>query len=331
MKVYFILVLTFVYSWQVACLLENGTEVTDNLPENILDRLSSMEEGMMSMEENIISMEEDMISMEEGMMLMEEGMIVKEVYYKNEIMKLREDVATRSYDLSSLPLGTILPYLPSLEWPAQPDKAGIPDGWMTCNGQAVPEGPWRNLMVPNLNDIDNGKGLFLRGSSYELAGTIQLDAIQSHKHEDSGHTHSDGGHTHRDFGHKHHDPGHTHSGSYATSTSKNDDFDYHKNDKIGVINVGYRSLPRSFTNIQSSSANISTNSANILSSKASIGSPSGKDVHVDTETRPANMRVVWIIKIQPAGWTPSANICYKGRGNAITYIVWAKLGSQLHH
>ena len=54
-------------------------------------------------------------------------------------------------------------------------------------------------------------GLFLRGDSQEMAGVIELDAVQKHSHEDAGHTHVDSGHTHIDLGHTHVDAGHSHT------------------------------------------------------------------------------------------------------------------------
>ena len=57
-----------------------------------------------------------------------------------------------------------------------------------------------------------------------------------------------------------------------------------------------------YANIQSSTANIASSSANIQTGQANIGPPI--DARTADETRPGNMRVVYIIKIQHAGWTP---------------------------
>lgn len=64
------------------------------------------------------------------------------------------------------------------------------------------------------------------------------------------------------------------------------------------------SIPSAAANIESSSAVLSTTSVDLQKAQADIGLPTGDNVRIATETRPANMRVVYIMKIQPSDWVP---------------------------
>ncbi len=64
-----------------------------------------------------------------------------------------------------------------------------------------------------------------------------------------------------------------------------------------VYKIYFGSVPEAKANIQSSKANITSARANIQFAKASIGDPTGECIRTADDTRPANMRVVWIMKI----------------------------------
>ncbi len=201
------------------------------------------------------------------------------------------------YDV--LPLGTILPWLPTPGSPGVPDS--IPSGWVECNGSYITEGPWYNLLTPNLNNPDDGFGLFLRGGNQSEAGKMETDAIQRHSHEDFGHNHIDNGHTHFDHGHAHTDAGHSHGhptyrAADTTDPVRPDD----PGEGIGVAKGGYHSTTHvSTASIQPSYADISDSQADIQVGYASIGDPVNS--RTAEETRPVNMKVTWIMKINHPG------------------------------
>jgi len=90
--------------------------------------------------------------------------------------------------LSTLPLGSVIGWHRDLD----PDRpAPLPPGWVEANGQVLddPESPYHGHILPNLNGatLAGEGGLFLRGST--RSGTVQQDQLQSHTHEDAGHVH----------------------------------------------------------------------------------------------------------------------------------------------
>ena len=107
--------------------------------------------------------------------------------------------------------------------------------------------------------------------------------MESHMVED--HVHSDPGHSHADAGHSHVDAGHNHQYTYKKSVS-------------GCGAIGYDGCNDHLENNQyassSGKANIQASKANIQSSKSNIGGMANGSK--GTETRPINMRVLWIMK-----------------------------------
>ena len=106
--------------------------------------------------------------------------------------------------------------------------------------------------------------------------------MQDHEHIDGGHSHSDAGHTHTDAGHTH---AYEHV-SFVKGGCGNEGCDWHSLISTFTSSVGK-------ANIQSSKAQIQTSSSNV--GKMSSGNIGG-------ETRPVNMRVVWIIKLGEFFW-----------------------------
>ena len=99
--------------------------------------------------------------------------------------------------------------------------------------------------------------------------------VEDHVHSDPGHSHADAGHSHVDAGHNHQ---YTH--------------------KQSVSGCGLSGCNGSIRDISSTSslgkANIQASKANIQSSKSNIGGMANGSK--GTETRPVNMRVLWIMK-----------------------------------
>jgi len=199
--------------------------------------------------------------------------------------------------LSELPLGTIIPWVikPSLETD-DGLAADVPLGWVRCDGNVIPEpSVWHGSLTPNLN----GEGLFMRGGADSSVLEVEQDQMQDHIHVDSGHTHSDSGHTHSDSGHSHTDAGHTHPYS-DTYTDWPSNIGPHDGDSQGELeNFGVdhsKTSSSSQANIQSSVANIQTAYASIQTSSSGIGGIT-EEYRRGSETRPKNMKVVYLIRV----------------------------------
>lgn len=83
----------------------------------------------------------------------------------------------------SPPLGSIIAWHKNIGT----TPLSIPDGWLECNGQALPmDSPLRMSGAQNTPDLNNipqagySKGVFLRGSTH--SGDLQFQDIQSHNH-----------------------------------------------------------------------------------------------------------------------------------------------------
>ena len=100
------------------------------------------------------------------------------------------------------------------------------------------------------------------------------------------HVHSDPGHSHADAGHSHVDAGHTHQ---YTHKHDHDHGSWWKGCELLCDQRGDGIQPTS-----SDKANIQASKANIQSSKSNIGGMANGSK--GTETRPINMRVLWIMK-----------------------------------
>jgi len=199
------------------------------------------------------------------------------------------------------PLGTILSWVPK-PLPATPHQETIPDGWVYCDGGVIPKGVWAGQKTPNLN----GEGRFLRGGTAAQVLTPEGHMVQDHTHVDNGHTHADTGHNHpfvtvgggqlteKCTRHDSHGTFSRHGypedcklsgGPTHYATTSDDDilgwFDTDKQPKYMPFNLwGQQSL--------------TTSKSAITSSKTNIGGMA-TGVH-GTETRPTNMRVLWIMK-----------------------------------
>jgi len=88
---------------------------------------------------------------------------------------------------NGVPVGAILPY----------SSATIPDGWLLCDGSAIPSefSELRALMGNNAPDL---RGRFLRGNPASGRSLLSFedDAVQNHNHGFSGNTSTNGNHDH---------------------------------------------------------------------------------------------------------------------------------------
>ena len=92
---------------------------------------------------------------------------------------------TRWLEIGAVPIGSIQAWHKSM--PATPF---LPWGWVECNGQLVadPESPYNGTNAPDLNASER----FLRGNA--VSGNLQTDDIRSHNH--TGTSNLDGDHNH---------------------------------------------------------------------------------------------------------------------------------------
>lgn len=112
------------------------------------------------------------------------GLVTEEAFYDllkevKELRKTTENLKQCQRNVvvgDSLPLGTILPWLPTPSSNGEPDS--IPAGWVQCDGSWITEGQWAGLQLPNLNGGMEGKGVFLRGGTEAQAGQFEQDAFQ---------------------------------------------------------------------------------------------------------------------------------------------------------
>jgi len=106
------------------------------------------------------------------------------------ITKNENSISTIGVDVKNLklaPLGTITAWV---NRPAinAPHTENLPYGWMRCDGSIIPSpSPWAGQHIPNIN----GEKRFLRGSVDSEMLQTEEDSIQSHTHgvSDPGHSH----------------------------------------------------------------------------------------------------------------------------------------------
>ena len=157
-------------------------------------------------------------------------------------------------------LGTILPWV-NRPTPDTLHAEEIPDGWVLCNGSTIAQGVWKGDKTPNLN----GEGRFLRGGDPHEVLNMEEHMVEDHTHIDEGHTHTDSGHDHGYL--KWAAPG---GGRHG----------------CGAAGCGWRH--------ENVAETTTTGQANIQTSTANLGGLASGNK--GSETRPINMRVIWIMK-----------------------------------
>ncbi|MBN2452360.1 MAG: tail fiber protein [Lentisphaeria bacterium] len=170
-----------------------------------------------------------------------------------------------------VPIGSIIPWHKSL-----PGMPALPDGWVECNGQTLDDGgsPLDGQTIPNLN----GQGRFLRGGT--TSGTFEADAMQKHGHLPGEINIGPSG------DHKH--PYTTWSadtGNYCIGIN-NFDVDPRTNcPDLNYVRGATHTHPKG-----------SFQGHTGIPTKAEDSDPEAP--RVDTETRPINMSVVWIMRVK---------------------------------
>jgi len=173
-----------------------------------------------------------------------------------------------------VPIGTILP------WYNVSATATLPSGWYKCDGQsvAVPVGGEADLLdgvsnsmfaTPNLNaKMQDGlaaRGVFLRGGT--VAGAVQSDGLQGHR---MGISAGQGTHTHSEV---------RPPAGAPTPAGSQDLVPPDGGEGSQVVQTGASALPAM--------------TADSIVTDGSNGTP-----RVTNETRPLNMSVIWIIRVQ---------------------------------
>ena len=162
-------------------------------------------------------------------------------------------------------MGTII------AWVSQPDKSAsgnlsffgtLPSGWTKCDGSRIAEGPWKGRLTPDLNL----RKVFLRGGPDAQELEYEDDTILDHEHIDNKHTHADRGHAHR------------YRDKWTDRVSG-----------VGIDGGGARWIfPENIRTSQYGKAQLTSDYSNI--GKIKDGYSKG------SETRPKNVKVVWIIR-----------------------------------
>ena len=147
---------------------------------------------------------------------------------------------------------------------------------MRCDGSIIPHPSiWHGLLSPNLNS----EGLFLRGGSDTEALHKEDDQIQDHFHVDPGHNHGSDTHTHG-------------YGEYYSKFSGSG-----KGDCLPGAQCVHYDHGDSALNCQIWQTRTTDYSGiDIHSSSSGVGGVHN-DYRKGEETRPKNMRVVYIMKI----------------------------------
>ena len=169
---------------------------------------------------------------------------------------------------SDAPLGTITAWTPKNAVDSN-ENIDLPDGWLPCDGHAIENGPWAGGATPNLNTNSH----FLRGGNLDNVMEFEEDQIHDHEHTDAGHFHSSPPHFH-----PYHDWSVSGNGNFD-----DDHFDYddHGGDYTLYNQDTSRSTDGIIVKIESAESNIGGVSSSYKSG---------------AETRPRNMKVVWVMK-----------------------------------
>ena len=199
---------------------------------------------------------------------------ILEIKQENEILRNQ----FKSQTLRAVPLGTIIP------WVNKPNKSAlhtedIPEGWTICDGSVIVSGVWKGLATPDLNS----EGRFVRGGLTSQVLDLEESMVKDHLHLDLGHSHTDLGHTHTDAGH-------THAYNEFWLGGGGGYFAWGDGDDA---KRGYNK-----PNVAQSHANIQSSSAEITSSNSGVTGVDPNSANSGDETRPINMRVIWLIKTE---------------------------------
>ena len=93
-----------------------------------------------------------------------------------------ESVRNEISDVASPPIGTIMAWTP-IPNSGSDDALSLPAGWVECDGELITEGIWEGQHTPNIN----GEERFLRGAHIENALDVEEDEVGD-QNSSSAHT-----------------------------------------------------------------------------------------------------------------------------------------------
>ena len=183
------------------------------------------------------------------------------------------------------PIGTILAWVPKPE-NTSANVLSIPEGWMPCDGSLIIDGPWEGERTPDLNSI----GAFLRGGPEDLVLEMEDSQIEDHEHEDNGHEHSCSASSSSS----------SHDHGYKAAYSVRDGDTHHGGDSLCAWAYGpcdKRSSLEYDKSMRTGSKSVSVSTSCSLGSATSGMGGVSSGANSGTETRPINMKVMYIIRV----------------------------------
>ena len=169
------------------------------------------------------------------------------------------------------PIGTIAPWLPRVDKTLDEIRP-IPEGWQYCNGSYITDGPWSGMRTPDLN------GLFLRGGDVDSVLEMEDSQLEDHEHEDGGHSHS--------------------CSASSTAAPHSHHFDTNRvwsDQAFDCVGNCRANLDRADGSTKSATVSVTT-TCSLSSHDSNMGGVSS-GANAGSETRPANMKVQYIIRV----------------------------------
>ena len=170
-----------------------------------------------------------------------------------------------------MPVGSIVAWVPRPSVGGD-STADLPEGWQRCDGSTIPQPSlWAGQLTPDLNS-----GRFLRGGEDGEALVFEEDQVEEHLHSDPGHSHT------------------------ATSTSQPHDHGYtdyyfHKTADTDPGHSGEDLGSSASTNRHTDKVAVPVSTV-VAAAATGMGGVAGPAKH-GTETRPKNMRVIYVIRV----------------------------------
>ena len=138
-----------------------------------------------------------------------------------------------------MPVGTVMAVASGLTGAMSLPSAGAvdADGWMICDGSAIPSSQTLSGTLPDLTD-----GRFLRGNTHANVGVeagadthpMVIANYPAHTHTGPAHTHDGPSHTHTAAAHTHTGPDHSHTGpNHSHTFSENRNYGQNINTNVG--------------------------------------------------------------------------------------------------
>ena len=183
------------------------------------------------------------------------------------IRRLEDDVVP--------PVGAIIAWVPRLTADSSHD-VDLPVGWQHCDGSNIIRGPFAGERTPDLNN----QRMFLRGGNLENILEFEESQLQDHHHVDEGHSHAcsassaSAPHTHSYTAARVYDAGGYWGGSGTWAANKQ----------------------RQVFQSSSSTVSVSTSCENTKENSNMKGVDVSK-ANAGAETRPVNMKVLYIIRV----------------------------------